>query len=139
MRAYPSPKFGVSSPSGSRDSRGHYMPPSSRARNSQTLSSARVNPRPCAAFYSIQLVGGGVRLTPPAVRPLMVLELRGKNERVACNERMPMVSDFMVLRQPVTSEVRSNARCVKTDQKPETPKNSKRLRLFFDNQQFHQK
>ena len=42
MRAYPAPKFGVSSSSGNRNSRGHYMPPS-RARNSQTLSSARVN------------------------------------------------------------------------------------------------
>ena len=45
---------------------------------------------------------------PPAVRPLMVLELRRKNERVARNERRPMVSNFMILGQPVTSEVRSN-------------------------------
>ena len=42
-------------------------------------------------------------MDPPAVRPLMVLELRGKNEHVAGNERKPMVSNFMVLGQPVTS------------------------------------
>ena len=47
-------------------------------------------------------------MDPPAVRPLMVLELREKNERVARNERKPMVSNFMILGQPVTSEVRSN-------------------------------
>ena len=50
--------------------------------------------------------GGGVG--PPAVRPMMVLELREKNERVARNERKPIVSSIMVLGQPVTSEVRSN-------------------------------
>ena len=32
----------------------------------------------------------------------MVLELRGKNERVARNKRKPMVSNFMILGQPVT-------------------------------------
>ena len=48
-------------------------------------------------------------MDPPAVRSLMVLELRGKNERVARNERKLMVSNFMVLGQPVTSEVRSNS------------------------------
>ena len=47
-------------------------------------------------------------MDPPVVRPLMVLELRGKNERVARNERKPMVPNFMILSQPVTSEVRSN-------------------------------
>ena len=47
-------------------------------------------------------------MDPPAVRPLMVLELRGKNESVARNERKPMVSNFMVLGQLVASEVRSN-------------------------------
>ena len=35
-------------------------------------------------------------MDPPAVRPLMDLELRGKNERVALNERKPMVSKFKV-------------------------------------------
>ena len=42
-------------------------------------------------------------MDPPAVRPLMVLELRGKIERVAPNERKPMVFNFMVLGQPVIS------------------------------------
>ena len=68
----------------------------------------QVNPRPCAAFYSIQLVGEGGPLDPRAVRPLMVLEFCGKNERVARNERKPVVSNFMALGQRVTSEVRSN-------------------------------
>ena len=45
-------------------------------------------------------------MDPPAVQPLMVLELRRKNERVARNERKPMVSNFMVLGQPMTSEVK---------------------------------
>ena len=68
-----------------------------------------LNPLPCATFYSIQLVGGGESVGhSPAVRPLMVLKLHGKNERVARNERKPMVFNFMVLGQPVTLEVRSN-------------------------------
>ena len=45
MRAYPPPRFGVSSSSGSRDSRGGIICPPSRARKSQTLSSAHVNKR----------------------------------------------------------------------------------------------
>ena len=59
--------------------------------------------RPCAAFYSVERVGGSVG--PPAVRPLMDLELRRKNERVARNERKPIVSNFKVSGQPMTSEV----------------------------------
>ena len=59
-------------------------------------------------FTASNLLGGGSVGHPPAVRLLMVLELRGKNERVARNERKPMVSNFMILGQPVTSEVRSN-------------------------------
>ena len=38
----------------------------------------------------------------------MVLELRGKNERVARNDIKPTVSKFRNLCEPVTSEVRSN-------------------------------
>ena len=72
-----------------------------------TLKLHFFNPRPYAAFYSIQLLGGG-SVGPPVVRPLMILELRDKNERVARNEKKPMVSNFMVLGQPVTSEIRSN-------------------------------
>ena len=54
-------------------------------------------------------------MDPPAVRPLMVLQLCGKNERVARNEKKPMVSNFMVLGQPVTSEVRLNTEIVNWD------------------------
>ena len=43
MRAYPPPKFRVSSISGSRVSRGGRICPPSRAGNSQTLSRGRVN------------------------------------------------------------------------------------------------
>ena len=48
MRAYPPPKFHVSSVSGSRDSRGGRICPPSKARNSQTLSRGRVNQDPIA-------------------------------------------------------------------------------------------
>lgn len=44
---------------------------------------------------------------PLAVWPLIELELRGKDERVARDETKPIVSDFSVLGQYVTSEVRS--------------------------------
>ena len=64
-------------------------------------------PSPVCGFLQHLTCRGGP-LDPPTVRPLMVLELGGKSERVARNERMPMVSNFMVLGQPVTSEVRSN-------------------------------
>ena len=74
------------------------------------------NPRPCAAFYSVERVGGGGgSVGPPAVRPLMDLEHRGKNERVALNERKPMVPDFKVSGQPMTSDVRSNTRSGPSD------------------------
>ena len=59
-------------------------------------------------FTASNLYGGSNGPLSPAVRPLMVLGLRRKYERVARNERKPMVSNFMVLDQPVTSEVRSN-------------------------------
>ena len=64
------------------------------------------NPRPCAAFYSILLVGGSVG--PPSRSAPDGPRASRKNERVARNEMKPMVSNFMVLGQPVTSEVRSN-------------------------------
>ena len=38
----------------------------------------KINPRPCVAFYSVERLGGGGAVGPPAVRPLMELELRGK-------------------------------------------------------------
>ena len=58
-------------------------------------------------FTASNLWGGG-SVGPPAARPLMILELREKNECVARNERKPMVSNFMTLGQPVTSDARSN-------------------------------
>ena len=63
-----------------------------------------VNPRPCAAFYSVE------RPALTALGPLMELELRGKNERVVLNERKPMISNLKVSGQLMTSEVRSNTR-----------------------------
>ena len=54
--------------------------------------------------------GGGVGTTPPlAVSPLIELELRGKNERVARRETKRLIYKLKVLGQPVTSEVRSSA------------------------------
>ena len=44
---------------------------------------------------------------PPAVRPLMKLELRVKYERIAFNKRKPMIPNFKVSGQPITPEVRS--------------------------------
>ena len=46
------------------------------------------NPRPCAAFYSVESVrgGGSVGHPPQAVRPLMDLELCGK-KRACCAQR----------------------------------------------------
>ena len=51
----------------------------------------------------------GVGTTPLAVSPLIELELRGKNERVARRETKRLIYKLKVLGQPVTSEVRSNA------------------------------
>ena len=46
-----------------------------------------LNPSPCAAFYRVERVWGGRRLTPPpTIRPLMELELRGK-KRACCAQR----------------------------------------------------
>ena len=53
--------------------------------------------------------GGGVGTTPLAVSPLIELELRGKNERVARRETKRLIYKLKVLGQPVTSEVRSSA------------------------------
>ena len=53
-----------------------------------------VIPRPRADFYSVECVGGGGPSDPPAVRPLMELDLREKNERVALNESKPMETIF---------------------------------------------
>ena len=62
------------------------------------------------AFFLGTGMGGGMIRPPPRVWPLIKLELRGKNERVGIHERKPMVPNFNVLGQPMTSEVRSNTR-----------------------------
>ena len=55
--------------------------------------------------------GGAVIRPPPRVWPLIELKLRGKNERVGLyEERKPMVPDFNVSGQPMTTEVRLNTR-----------------------------
>ena len=46
-------------------------------------------------------------MDPPAVRPLVDLELREKNERAARDERKTMVSNFKVPCNWMTSQVRS--------------------------------
>ena len=53
--------------------------------------------------------GGGLVRPPLAVSPLIELELRGKNERVARRETKRLIYKLKVLGQPVTSEVRSSA------------------------------
>ena len=50
---------------------------------------------------------GGGGYDPPRVWLLSALELRLKNQRVACHETKPLTTEFNVLGQPVTSEVRS--------------------------------
>ena len=83
--------------------------PESNRNMHDTYSVIMVNPRLCAAFYSIQLVGGGGSVGPHSrSAPDSPRALRKKNERAARNKRVPMVSNFMDLGQPVTSEVRSN-------------------------------
>ena len=69
------------------------------------------NPRLCAAFYSVERIGGRGSVGPPplAVRLLMDLEIRRKNERIVLNERKPKVPKFKVSGQPMTSEVRYNS------------------------------
>ena len=63
-------------------------------------------------FASFLGTGGrGEVIRPPQrVWPLIELELRGINERVGLHERKPMVPNFNVSGQPMTSEVRSNTR-----------------------------
>ena len=67
-----------------------------------------LNPRPCAAFYSIELVRGGGSVGPPSRSAPDELRASRKNERIALNEREPMGPNFKVSGQLMTSEVRSN-------------------------------
>lgn len=53
---------------------------------------------------------GGQKRPPLAVRKRREIETSGKNEHAARHERKPMVSNFMVLGQSVTSQVRSMTR-----------------------------
>ena len=53
--------------------------------------------------------GGGLVRPPLAGSPLIELELRGKNERVARRETKRLIYKLKVLGQRVTSEVRSSA------------------------------
>ena len=72
---------------------------------------SKINPHPCAPFLQRRTCRGRrgpsdptSRSAPDGVTPSQ------KNERVALNERKPMVPNFKVSDQPMTSEVRSNAR-----------------------------
>ena len=49
---------------------------------------------------------GGGWYDPPAVRPLIELARRDKDDHVGRDERKPMIPDFKVSGQMVTSEVR---------------------------------
>ena len=53
--------------------------------------------------------GGGSGTTPLAVSPLIELELRGKNERVARSETKRLIYKLKAVGQPVTSQVRSSS------------------------------
>ena len=58
-------------------------------------------------FAILHGTGGGGGCDPPRDWFLSDLELRFKNQRVACHEKKPLTPEFKVLGQPVTSEVRS--------------------------------
>ena len=60
-------------------------------------------------FASFHGTRGGGGTTPLAVSPLIELELRGKNERVARREMKRLMYKLKVLGQPVTSVVRLSA------------------------------
>ena len=62
-----------------------------------------------ASFHGTRGGGGWCDPPPLAVSPLIELELRGKNERVARREAKRLIYKLKVLGQPVTSEVRSSA------------------------------
>ena len=56
--------------------------------------------------YFASFLGTGGDTTPPRVWPLIELELRGKNERVGLYERKPMVPNFNVSGQLMTSDIK---------------------------------
>ena len=109
MRAYPPSKFRVSSISGSRDSRGAEYAPPSRARNSQTLSRGRVNPRPVGLLPDpARRRGGGAFRPPPAISETTEAILKIQTEfdsplKVLLGNQISLTSG-----SPMTSQVRSN-------------------------------
>ena len=60
-------------------------------------------------FASSHGTRGGGGTTSLAVSPLIELELRGKNKRVARRKTKRLIYKLKVIGQPVTSEVRSSA------------------------------
>ena len=67
--------------------------------NSPPHSRVGVNPRPYWCFSSHERLRGGPLNPLLAVSPLIELELRGKNERAARDERKPMVPNFILGRR----------------------------------------
>ena len=68
-----------------------------------------MKPSPAQAISHPSTAQGGLVRPPLAVSPLIELELRGKNERVARRETKRLIYKLKVLGQPVTSEVMSSA------------------------------
>ena len=69
-----------------------------------------INPRRHRPFRILpRHKGGGGWYDPLAVSPLIELELRERNERVARHELKKLIYKLNVLDQPVTSDVRSSA------------------------------
>ena len=56
-------------------------------RSFESVISLRFNPRPVRAFLITRTVGGGGGgTTPPGDRPLIVVELRGKDQSMRLDE-----------------------------------------------------
>ena len=58
-------------------------------------------------FPASNVQGGGQSVEPPAVRPLIEPELRGKNDRVTRDETKPILSSFKTFDHLLTDEARS--------------------------------
>ena len=55
-----------------------------------------------ADFHNTYVQGGGVDATPPRVSKLRVVELSGKNQRIALDEYSRLVVRFLILGQYLT-------------------------------------
>ena len=75
----------------------------------------QLSPRPCAAFYSDERVGGEGSVGPPSRSAPDGFRASQKNERISLNERKPMVPNFKVSGQLMTAEVRLNTRSEPSD------------------------